>query len=65
MKKYLFLQNIHYLRKKMFLYEKKVLEWKKSFTDFYREKYKWKCKKLYLISQIYFYTENVWVKNKI
>ena len=49
----------------MFLYEKKVLEWKKIFTDFYREKYKWKCKKLHLISQIYFYTENVCVKNKI
>ena len=43
-----FLQNIHYFQKKMFLYRKKVLYLemfllKRNF--FYREKYIWKCKK--------------------
>ena len=45
---------------KKFGIEKKIY-WKKCF---YREKYKWKCKK-YLISKIYFYTENVCVTDKI
>ena len=62
LKKYLcFLQNIHYLQKKMFLYGKKVLHWKifllkKNF--FYREKYKWKCKKY--ISHL----KNIFLKRK-
>ena len=49
LKKHLcFLQNIHYLQKKMFLYGKKSFVMKNVFTEknfFCREKYKWKCKK--------------------
>ena len=49
LKKYLcFLQNIHYLQKKCFYMEKKSFILKIFFTEknfFYREKYKWKCKK--------------------
>ena len=44
-------------------YIKKHFCWEKLF--FYREKYKWKCKNIYLIWKIYFYTENVCVTNKI
>ena len=62
----MFLQNIHYLQKKIFLYGKK----------FYNEKF-FLLKKTFfaeknisenvknLISEIYFYTENVCVTNKI
>ena len=62
-----FLQNIHYLQKRYFYMEKKFYNekffyWKKLF---YTEKYKWKCKNLYLILKKYFYTENVCVTNKI
>ena len=56
MKKYLcFLQNIRYLQKKMFLYGKK---------KFIEKNINENVKK-YLISEIYFYTENVCVTNKI
>ena len=73
LKKYLcFWQNIHY-RKKCFLMEKSFIL-KTFFTEkknFYREKYKWKCKKyishlknifLYrkcLFYKILFYKQNV------
>ena len=39
----------------MFYMEKKI----------YTEKYRWKGKKIYLISEINFYTENVCVTNKM
>ena len=57
---FVFLQNIHYLQKKIFLYGKKSFIIKNLFLleKFYREK-------LYLISEIYFYTENICVTNKI
>ena len=61
-----FLQNIYYLQKKCFYMEKKVLKF--FFTEknfFYREKYKWKCKNISLIWEIYFNAENVCVTNKI
>ena len=62
-----FLQNIHYLQKKCFYMEKKFyidfFLLKKTF--FCREKYKWKCKNIYLIWEIYFYAENVCVTNKL
>ena len=48
LKKYIFLQKIHYLQKKWFYMEKKSFILKIFFTEknfFYREKYKWKCKK--------------------
>ena len=51
---------------KMFLYGKKSFEI--FFTEknfFYREKYKWKCKNISLIWEIYFNAENVCVTNKI
>ena len=56
-----FLQSIHFFAEKMFLHGKKLIMkkffcWKKTF--FYREK-------LYLISEICFYTENIFVTNKI
>ena len=62
-----FLQNIHYLQKKCFYMEKKFyieifFYWKKIF---YREKHEWKCRNIYLIWDIYFYAENVFVTNKI
>ena len=63
---------------KMFIHGKKVLYWKLFFLKknfFYREKYKWKYKNIYinenikiyiyLIWEIYFYVENVCVTNKI
>ena len=56
LKKYLF-----FTKYKLFA-EKNVFIWKKNF---YSEKYKRKCKKIHLISEIYFYTENVCVTNKI
>ena len=56
LKKYLcFLQNIRYLQKKMFLYGKK---------KFIEKNINENVKK-YLIPEIYFYTENVCVTNKI
>ena len=51
-----FLQNIRYLQKKMFLYVKK---------KFIEKNINENVKKIYLISEIYFYTENVCVTNKI
>ena len=51
-----FLQNIRYLQKKMFLYVKK---------NFIEKNINENVKKIYLISEIYFYTENVCVTNKI
>ena len=59
---------MHYVQKKCFYMEKKSLIWKFFFTEknfFDREKYKWKCKNMYLIWEIYFYPENVCVTNKI
>ena len=50
------------------LYGKKSFILKFFFTEknfFYREKCKWKCKNIYLISEIYYYVENVCVTNKI
>ena len=47
---------------KMFLYEKKSFILKVFFTEktfFYWEKYKWKCKNIYLIGEIYFYAEYI------
>ena len=46
---------------------KKVLYSKIFLTEknFYWEKYKLKCKNIYLIWEIYFYAENVCVTNKI
>ena len=44
-------------------YNENFFNWK---NVFYREKGKWKCKiYIYLMSKIYFYTENVCVTNKI
>ena len=66
-----FLQNIlkyTLFAEKMFLYRKKSFILKNVFTEenfFYREKYKWKCKKICLIWETYFYSENVCVTNKI
>ena len=57
LKKYLcFFQNIHYLPKKMFLHAKKLFT-EKNINE--------NVKNIYLISEIYFYTENVCVTNKI
>ena len=68
-KKYLcFLQNIHYSQKKMFLYGKKVLYWKMFLlkkTFFTEKNINESVKNIYLIWEIYFYTENVCVTNKI
>ena len=52
-----FLQNIHYLQKKMFLHGKKTFFTEKNINE--------NVKNMYLISEIYFYTENVCVANKI
>ena len=60
--------HIHYLQKKWFYMEKRSFILNIFFTEknfFYREKYKWKCKNIYLIWEIYFYAENVCVTNKI
>ena len=69
LKKYLcFLQNIHYLQKKMFLYGKKVLYWKIFLLKktFFTEKNIYEnVKNIYLIWEIFFYTENVCITNKI
>ena len=54
--------------------KKNVLIWNKSFilkisftekNFFYRENYKWKCKKYISHLKICFYTENVYVTNKV
>ena len=50
-----------YLEKKF--YNEKNILLKKNF--FYMWKYKWKCKNICLISEMYFYTENVCVTNKL
>ena len=55
LEKYLcFLQNIHYLQKKMFLYGKKTFLTEKNINE--------NVKNIYLISETYFYTENVCYK---
>ena len=64
-----FLQNIHYLQVKCFYMEKKkVLYWKLFLlkkTFFTEKNINENVKNIYLISEIYFYTENVCVTNKI
>ena len=63
-----FLQNIHYLQKKMFLYGKKILYGKIFLLKktFFTEKNIYEnIKNIYLIWEIFFYTENVYVTNKI
>ena len=55
-------------RKNVFIWKKKVLNWKIFFywkKLFYRENYKWKNKNMYLTSEIYFYAENVCATNQI
>ena len=51
-----FLQNVHYLQKKLILYGKKV------YIDFFLlKKLFWqKTKKIYLIWEIFFYPENIY-----
>ena len=61
---YIILQNINYLQKKMFLYGKKVLQWKffllkKAFCT--EKNINENVKNIYLISKIYFYTDNICV----
>ena len=56
LKKNCFLQIIHYFQKKMFLPGKKLFT-EKNINE--------NVKNIYLISEIYFYTENVCVTNKI
>ena len=58
----LFAEKNAFIWKKSFIM-KKIFYWKKTF--FYIWKYKWKCKNICLISEMYFYTENVCVTNKI
>ena len=61
LKKYLCFYKIFIFCRKSCFYMEKSLKWKKIFTEknfFYREK-------LYLISKIYIYTENICVTNKI
>ena len=59
---------MHYLQAKMFLYGKKGLKLiffllkKKFFTE---KNINENVKNIYLISKIYFYTENICVTNKI
>ena len=64
LEKYVFFTKYTLFAEKMFLYGKKCLISKNFFTE-KREKYKWKCKNIYLIWEIYFYAENVCVTNKI
>ena len=68
LKKYMFFTKYTLFAEKMFLYGKNSFILKNFFTGknfFCREKYKWKCKNIYLIWEIYFYAENVCVTNKI
>ena len=63
-----FLKNIHYLQKKNIFIRKKSFITKNFFTEktFFTEKnINENVKNIYLISKIYFYTENVCVTNKI
>ena len=64
-----FLQNMHYLQKKMFLYGKKRFILKTFLTEkklFFKEKNAYEnVKNIFLISEIFFYTENICVTNKI
>ena len=62
-KKNLFWKNIFVFYKIYIICRKKCFYMEKNI--FLQKKYKWKCKKIYLISEIYFYTENVCVTNKI
>ena len=73
-KKIFFFEKIYVFYKIYIICRKNVFIWKKSFiliffllkkTFFCREKYKWKCKNIYLIWEIYFYAENVCVTNKL
>ena len=63
----MFLQNIHYLQKRFFYREKNYNE--KHFllekTFFTEKNINENVKNTYLILEIYFYTENVCVTNKI
>ena len=60
-KKIFFWKKIFVFYKIDVICKKNAFIWKKNL---YRDKYKWKCKKnMYLISEIYFYTENVCVTN--
>ena len=59
---------VHLLQHNFFFYKIFIICKKKCFymekKNLYREKYKWKCKKIYLISEVYSYTENVCVTKK-
>ena len=63
----MFLQNIHYLQKRFFIGKKitmkNIFYWKKLF--FTEKNINENVKNTYLILEIYFYTENVCVTNKI
>ena len=73
-KKYIYILKKYVFYKIYIVCKKNVFIWKKSFilhffllkkTFFYREKYKWKCRNIYLIWEIYFYAENACVTNKL
>ena len=63
----MFLTKHTLFAEEIILYGKKNFIMKFFFTEknfFYREKCKWKCKNIYLISEIYYYVENVCVTKK-
>ena len=59
---FVFLQNIHYLQKKCFYMEERLYKKKPFFTE---KNINENVKNINLISEIYFYAENVCVTNKI